>query len=302
MIETPTTFILGAGASIPYRYPSGLSLLQMIVKEIQEGGDLRQCLKACGCADTQMVAFGDALKLSGRTSVDAFLEHRNEFIEVGKAAIAGILMRYEHVHDFYVADRNWYKYLFNLMCTSFDEFHRNPIGFITFNYDRSLEEFFYQCLKNSFNKSDAEICTAMGNIPIVHVHGQLCRLPWETNRDNRPVRRYEAVTSDVDAIKKSAQQIQIIHENGVTLNPEFARAKELLQTTKRIIFLGFGFHKSNMRRLGMERVGNTPRAYSSRFGVTNLEVSRLKHLYNGVNFLGLETNDVLDVLRNEIIV
>src|SRR3954454_17724778 len=50
----------------------------------------------------------------------SLLEHRTEFLELGKAAIAFILVRYEdpaHLWRFF--DQNWLRYLFGRMNASF---------------------------------------------------------------------------------------------------------------------------------------------------------------------------------------
>jgi len=35
--------------------------------------------------------------------------------------------------------------------TSFDEFQNNKLAIVTFNYDRSLEQYFYQRLKHTYS-------------------------------------------------------------------------------------------------------------------------------------------------------
>ncbi len=81
-------------------------------------------------------------------SIDAFLEFRNDYAEIGRRAIADALIRYERDDLLWPDDRhgtidNWYAYLFNKLVKGirFEAFNSLPISFVTFNYDRSLSYF-----------------------------------------------------------------------------------------------------------------------------------------------------------------
>jgi hypothetical protein len=64
---------------------------------------------------------------SGTGSVDAFLEHATEFIDVGKAALALLLIRRENPDEvFRYGSHNWLRILFeNLVTDTFEEFGKN---------------------------------------------------------------------------------------------------------------------------------------------------------------------------------
>src|SRR5687767_1945488 len=88
VIQRRTVLILGAGASMPYGFPSGRDLRDKIIAGLRK--DTAQLFQLLGAAgyDLQVIRnFRDALLKSGRPSVDVFLEHRSEFISVGKVAI-----------------------------------------------------------------------------------------------------------------------------------------------------------------------------------------------------------------------
>ena len=119
MITDSTVLVLGAGASIDYGFPSGVKLRQEIVREIRRGAEefeegnkdprslfglLYQLEETPSPIETpaKLVRFADALENSGLPLVDLFLERRPEFAEIGRAAIAVSLMRYENpakLHD-----------------------------------------------------------------------------------------------------------------------------------------------------------------------------------------------------------
>ena len=78
----------------------------------------------------------DELSASGQYSVDAFLEHCPEFLDMGKAAIAFELSKNERRQRLY--EPSWYQYLFNRMCRRFEDFAANRLTIVTFNYDVHL--------------------------------------------------------------------------------------------------------------------------------------------------------------------
>ena len=111
---------------------------------------------------------------------------------------------------------------------------------MTFNYDRSLEHFFRTALKYSYGKTFAEADAVLEKIPIVHVHGRLGELK---------------ATSRTFSPDLSAPDIQIAMGDIVIMpeaehsSPAFQEARVLLGSAKQIVFLGFGYHPSNMNRL-----------------------------------------------------
>jgi hypothetical protein len=113
-----------------------------------------------GFSATDITTFRDAFLYSGKSSVDAFLEHRIEFLDIGKAAIAETLITWERPEVPYTVPNNWLMYLYARMNSEFDEFGTNPISFITFNYDRLLEYFLFTSLYNTYGKG-AEDCSAV---------------------------------------------------------------------------------------------------------------------------------------------
>lgn len=90
-------------------------------------------------------------------------------------------------------------------------------------------------------------------IPIIHLYGSLGRLPWQKHAVglSQNVTPFGVESLTYDNLAKAADSIQIISDsNGVT--PEFDKAKEILENADHIYFLGFGFYKKNVERLGNE--------------------------------------------------
>ena len=102
MITKPTRIIFGAGASESYGYPLGNNLLQIIHSSLGNiNGDWILKLRACGIDVSHINKFRDELYLAQPSSVDSFLEYRNEFIEVGKLVIALSLIPQEEDHKLF---------------------------------------------------------------------------------------------------------------------------------------------------------------------------------------------------------
>ena len=203
MITEKTVLILGAGASMGFHYPSGPQLKQLIRnmlgnKSRSEYRTLHQLVPEAEKIQT----FVKALSKSGRTSIDAFLENRRDLMQIGKYAIAIALLKKEVETSLFATEneitkeKNWYDYLFGRMNGSFDEFANNKIAFVTFNYDRSLEHYLFESLKNSYGKTDEEVTAVLKKIPIIHVHGQLGNLLWQGANG----RAYKSTTHAGDAI------------------------------------------------------------------------------------------------------
>ena len=126
----------------------------------------------------------------------------------------------------------------------FSDFGKNQLTFITFNYDRSLEHFLYTALIHKYGKTTEEVAAILNDIPIIHVHGILGKLPWQISGTNAS-RPYNNL-SGAKEIQSAADQIIIVSE-GEDTSAEFQEASNLLKSANRIYFLGFGYNDNNLR-------------------------------------------------------
>jgi len=248
--------VLGAGASVPFGFPTGIELSILIVNSVDPARQIRNrsrhiydALKTyLGIPDDRIADFRNAFFNSGKNSIDAFLEHRPEFMDAGKAAIAAALIWYEQPDRImeFRAD-NWLRYTFNQISSSLEEFRRNTLSIITFNYNRCVEWFFFNCLRNSYGRAPEECLEALSSIPIIHLHGRLGFLPWESP-EGRPFDN----KIEEEGLRRSISQIKIIHEDiSDGRDADFVTAKEILRSAERIYSMGFGFNKTNVDRLGI---------------------------------------------------
>lgn len=298
MLTKRTVFVLGAGASKQFGFPTGAELYEKVVERFLEGPDEDFFRNEAGYSLSDMRTFRDALFRSGKTSVDAFLEHRPEFLDIGKAAIAKILVSCEAENGLFRPQENWLRYTYDRLSASFEEFGSNALSFVTFNYDRSVEHFLFTALKNTYGKSDDECKALMGRIPIIHLHGRLGFLPWESDGGGRPYNQ----TIDLRVLRYCIENIKIVSEDITDRDTEFVAAKTLLREAEQICFLGFGYALTNTQRLELDRLGPSGRRIvGSGLGLTRREVGSIISSMGGAFSEDIDaTLDCLDFLRNKV--
>ena len=258
MITRPTVFVLGAGASHPYGFPLGHGLLNEVVRELsnRESGFHGEVCSVIREVD-RVNAFARDLRVCGRSSIDAFLETRQEFLDVGKTAIARVLSEYEAdnrlTHD--RPDEGWYHYLFDRMLTrSPDDFSKNQLSVITFNFERSFERALVLALQANYGVNEERAVALAQAVPVLHVHGQLGPL-WPT--EGEAARPYGPLGTDPIvrriSLQTCAKQIRIVHEE--VEGPTLESARQQLREAKVVCFLGFGYHTTNLERLEVRKLG-----------------------------------------------
>lgn len=284
MITKPTVLVLGAGASTVYGYPAGKTLKNHIVTELNNSNStLYNFLRKDNYSDTDIGEFREGLIDSATNSIDEFLENRQSFIDLGKLAITFALAAFESPSKLRPALEDWYQILVQALSSgaSFEGLASNKIAIITFNYDRSLEQYLFKALKARFGKSEKEVAEIIKKIPIVHVHGQIGYLPWQHSTSVREYGNYD----DFDTVCESSKLIRTIHEAN---DPFFEEAQKHLLNAGHIYFLGFGYHALNLRRLKIEDMDITNKIIQgTSFG---LNQKRLTEITN-------RTNQKINIMR-----
>ncbi len=320
MIEENTVFILGAGASKPYGYLTGLELLDEVywgTHYTNTDTGLYQELKRLSFDEKDIKEFNRAIYNSGENSIDSFLEYRDndKFKRIGKIAMAYLLIRKEadsihkfSVHskdndNFSVSKDNWYHYLYSTyLRTSFDDFNKNNFSVITFNYDRSFEQYLFSRLK-TFGNSDSECAEKLSQINIIHLYGKLDDLPWENVDTSK--RGYTSIAAGNRLIETS-QRIRIIPEyRDVKKEISFQNANRLINKAERIIFLGLNLlNEKNLDRLSMgsyidraESKGPDARGYkilATSLNLKDAEKNRIREYFKGKIFLEWDDSNRYD--------
>jgi hypothetical protein len=289
MIKLPTVFVLGAGASMPYGYPSGEGLLGDILT-IQ--AEVAEVLKECGYGPAEWGPFQNAIQRSGHISIDAFLGSREDFRELGKLLIAANILRCE-THGVLKGNKDdWYPMLLNRLDDRFEAIDFKDVSIVTFNYDRSLEHYFCEALCSRHNKQPAEVAKKLADLRVIHIYGHVGPLDWQCSGG----RKYHR---DITApeVREAVKGIRIISE-GRDDSEELCEARDLLTAADRVFFLGMAYHKENMRRLGF-KTGFKYRGSvtGSGVGLTHQEREYLRDQY-GFSLVGGDHEPSAVFLRN----
>lgn len=268
MITEPTVFILGAGASNPYGYPTAKELKHHICHEFDITGRGRL-----------MKTLVEQFNNSPTESIDLYLSRNPQFHKEGKRIIVETIAEYEKNSPVMPAfpDKDWYSYIFNEMTSEIanrsqlDLFCENKISFITFNYDRSLEEFFNSSLRSTFvGLEEKVIARLLSHVRIHHMYGQYQPASWQQGSNYREYDIY----GNWDFM---AANVCTIGEEREALKDQMAMALKWLNEAEQFFFLGFGYGPENLKMLNLSAVLNeSHRVYGTALNLLDQEIEKIK--------------------------
>jgi hypothetical protein len=268
---------LGAGASCPYGFPSGRQLRhELIDLEFVDRPDSAawgepgmvhpgrkqavathaKWLEAASRDPKKHALMAREFKLSGCTSIDAFVANRREFASEAKFSIAGILLARENLNPLFdpSTEGNWYEYFWNKLCGTADACEDVPFErfrIFTFNYDRSLEAYLLHALCSRFNISTEDAATQLKRLEIVHAYGCLGAIypyfvggiaygRWDENFHH--------------FVKVASDNLRLIPDSRSAGERDvFETARSWLADATEVFFLGYGFDPLNDERLAFGR-------------------------------------------------
>jgi hypothetical protein len=233
---------------MPYGFPSGEGLLRAARR--YDAQQLREQVRPL--PSIHVPALESALKGTLARSIDAMLETRLDIVDAGKAFMARWLLncegRFRDTPD--DSDHRWYETLW-AACDlgSLEAFRATPLTLLTYNYDRSLEFALARSLQETFRASEIACAEALDCIGPIHLHGQLGILPSFTDSPHLAV-PFGGDASQItdDNCSTAARAIKIVHEP-TPQDEAFMRARSALGAAERVIFLGFGYARTNVERL-----------------------------------------------------
>lgn len=265
MITRPTVFILGAGASMPYGFPSGMGIRRAICEMAEQQGLFRTLTKHCGLDAAEVLRFASEFRDAGGVqTIDLFLQRRSEFREIGMVILASLLCPHESPtrlvsHAQTDATTCWYSLLWNHMQTrTADDFAKNRLTVITFNYDRSLEEYLHRCLRANFRLDEATASELLKqSLAITHVYGSLGEhVAWGGSK-RRAYRPFDPSEKTIQELRGAAECMRLIHDEPLH---DLQDARKAVAEAEFIAFLGFGFHEENIEALALPRITRHPLA------------------------------------------
>lgn len=297
-------FIIGAGANCSYGFPLGTELYDQIrvnyanfVKNYYDNRnfgstDIEELIKVAE-------EFVEELALTNGVSIDKYININKRFQNDGVLAIASQIFLCEQNSILPWSkkpENDWYTYLYTKLIqglNSSDELlniGKNKISFIIFNYDRSLEHYLFENLYGLLKNADIsrkQVAEAFNEIEFIHVYGQIGKLPWQCgihHNNASAIAGEKDVTSYGEprcyplAIANKVNKMIDVMYNSRRDNQALVRARELIKSADRIMFLGFGFDEQNLSILNLPELLEGKRVYGTAFGATNNELLHIESI------------------------
>jgi hypothetical protein len=230
-------------------------------------------MSECGFSADLIKQFCSELSASNQPSVDAFLEQHKDntdYENFGKAAIAACLIRFEDTPA--IANRDQlklYEYVWHRASATPATYAGNALSVLTFNYDRSFDEFLRRSLSAShpeFRSRNKAFEVAVSHFPILHLYGSLGSL---IESDDSHLKYGGADHPALPpTIKAAAKRIKLYHQAKLD-DASLALIRKRIETAETICFLGFGFYPMNIKILqlcGLGKNKNT-KHYASNYSL-----------------------------------
>lgn len=257
MLTDAITFVIGAGAGVPYGLPTGADLLhsaRMMARESVLDLVLHEA-----CRDLEEGSIDRVLtdlKNAPVDSIDGFLARRPDPVcqAVGRRLIAmligqKILSLVQSAGD----RRDWVEYLFSRMAEGANTWSRfiecnGRLRFVTFNFDTLFEIRANQFLCRLYGPAGSfDVSQFWNNGRMIHVHGILAGPTPQPQGDFRV-----GIPNDTPSaswIVEAANGIKVVHD--ATGDEVVNAATQAVSEAARLVFLGFGFNADNLGKLGL---------------------------------------------------
>lgn len=276
MIAASTTFVVGAGASVPWGLPTAAELTSRARDPRTPSRLMDSLQEALGVTHVEFAPFLGALRADPTSSIDVFLEtHTDEVTRrIGRGMIAALMGRDIKKHQQRRPKRqeNWLLDIVDAMragARDLDSFVKgNRVRFVTFNFDSVIEHELEGALRAIYPADAAAITAAVGQIPVVHVHG---RLPPPDPSGRPPQAGVNPPVHVSPAwIASAMEHVKVVHDqvpDGV-LN----RARQFIKGADVVCFLGFSYHPENLSKLAIREFVqdrlSPPSARATAYGTT----------------------------------
>lgn len=277
--------VVGAGASNEANLPTGAELKHKIAAALDiridgfgykkvSGDDLiAQSLNILTKNQGRPQDIGDYLKtarlISGAMpqaqSIDNFIDsHKKDtrIAQCGKLAIARCILEAEAASLMKVDRSNIYNKIYfpSLEPTWFNAFFQLVVenceheelperfarlAVISFNYDRCIEHFLHSSIQNYYGVSPERATELMSNLEIYHPYGIVGSLPWMNRTASID---FGGLPSPQQLLELSLSLRTFTEGTDESLSDIIA-IRSVLQTAKRVAFLGFAFHQLNLELL-----------------------------------------------------
>jgi hypothetical protein len=302
-----TVFVVGAGASLEFdrvnKMPIGSKLAEQIESlldaELRPTSNERPISSAImrrgGMQDSHRAAMSRILHgIQSRDSIDQFIEDCKdvpELARIAKLCIAHLINEAERTTVLGVLqDQSDASSFRNLRDSWLGQICRraNPhinrqnfkdslagISFVTFNYDRCIEQFLYQWASSTLLAGEKRARSMASEIPVHHVYGTLGILPGFSPEAERAAVRFGE--EDDRLLPRMAESIRTFTEQADSQTVESLRFA--LFNAQKVVFLGTGYHPQNLALLFPSGVPEGIKVFGTTFGMRAAELQRAEAFF-----------------------
>ena len=198
-------------------------------------------------------------------SIDNFIDQHsdNKQIELcGKLAIVRAILEAESKSSLFVDPSNiynkikfeqledkWFTGFWKLLtenCSLSDLDERfKSVAFVIFNYDRCIEHYLFHSLQNVYRISATDAARLVNCIEIYHPYGTVGSLPWQSTGNSI---LYGGTPSAAELLEL-VSKIKTFTEGTDEKSSNVDAIRTHMRMSPRLVFLGFAFHKLNMKLL-----------------------------------------------------
>jgi hypothetical protein len=326
MFQSKLVFIIGAGASREAGLPVGTELAREIAEKMRIDLDTMGQLEATG--DRPLIAnvvshvaphvqleryieaahrLRDGLPLS--QSIDDFLDvHHSDtaMVLLGKSAIVKTILekeassrlfferrRTDSSIPFYDLGDTWLPKLMYMLRHTEPERTFENASFVIFNYDRCLEHFLFYAIRALYALDEQRTREIMSMARIYHPYGFIGDIP-EMLRSGRIAFGHTAPMNWAgwsDRIRTFTEEIK---------TPTIlVKIQSEIQDAKALVFLGFGFHRQNMRFLAEPATLQAKKVFASAYGISDSDtqhvIGRISGLFQSHLPVALKSDGYINV-------
>jgi hypothetical protein len=287
MLDRPTVFVIGARAGFDIEMPLGDKLADLIAEAVSfyyEKGHLvkgnLEMAQALQRISQNKKGNWDAFLVAGRMiaggikytrSIDNYVHSHSDkeaVKTVAKVAIVQMILEAERecaisidpqqfpprFREEAAAHESWLSDFFTMLqggvieAKNLNKIFGN-LTIINFNYDRCIEHYLFHVMQRLYpSKGEAYVTELMNTtLKILHPYGAVGNLPWQAKTN---VVRFGGEKTDNDLATLS-DQLRTYNEE-IDDKTKIEEIRTVMAEAKRLVFLGFHFHRQNVELLSPE--------------------------------------------------
>lgn len=139
------------------------------------------------------------------------------------------------------------------------------VSFVTFNYDRCLEQFLLAGIVRYYGVEHERARDAIRRLRIVHIYGSVGSIPILGQAN--PVHFGEDETGSILSVAQGIQTFTETAQSGLVES-----SREMIMNARTLVFMGFGFLPQNMRVLRVPAASRASRVFMTTTGISDSDV------------------------------